>query len=474
MATGGVSAQSCFIDMSTYAELEAFLYGGPYASTQFVGTVQKCNWFSIVPVPLRQSQEPDFGSRNVSSPIHRSGDYCLQIWFRCQIPKVQISNDPNIFPDATVRWTSKLGHNIFNRVWLTHNELTAQEISSYWLDMYYNFKIPASKRIGYRNMIGDTSQFKYPVGVGQPLGTGGFISIPFPFWFSVDSGRALPIAALPFSDTKINYEFRNYKDLLIVFPGTSGGGGTRPATVNDIHVYGNPNQKPQIIGGETYAQYALVHNDERVKMGDAPRDILMHQIQQVQIQPFKDIASNLTQSFDIRLSHSIVGLYFAARNTSIQNLQTNSGGEYSNYTTELFELGLDPISSVSLYYENTLRVSMGSDYFSMMSPYHCSISIPEDTGYHLWSYALDACSLNPCGSTNFSKLANVTITYQPSPAAVAAANLTNPTDHNGALITWPDQTGTRRPMPMTWENILIAPNHNIGRIANGSFGFPTL
>uniref|UniRef100_A0A6C0JQ92 Major capsid protein N-terminal domain-containing protein n=1 Tax=viral metagenome TaxID=1070528 RepID=A0A6C0JQ92_9ZZZZ len=474
MSTGGVSSQVTFIDLSTYAELEAFIYGGPYATTWFVGTVQKSNWFSLVPISIRQTQQPDFGSKNVSATINRNGDYVLKLWFRVQIPQVQIANDPDIYPDATVRWTSKLGHNIFSRVYLTHNELTAQEFYSNWFDFNYQFKIPSSQRIGYRNMIGDIGKMTLPVGVNVPLGTGGYLNIPFPLWFSVDSGRALPIAALPFNDTKINYEFRGWKSLLIVYPGTSGGLGTRPATVNDIHVCGDPSQKPYMNNPETYALYAVVHNDERVKMGDAPRDILIHQIQQIQVVPFIGVANNLLQSFDIRLSHSIVGLYFAARNNTIQNLNTSSGNEHSNYTTEPYGEGQDPIGDTKLLYESTIRLSMGADYFSYVVPFHSSKCIPDETGYHLWSYALDSCSLNPCGSTNFSKLANVTITYQPSPAAVEAANLAAPVDKAGDPLVWPNQAGVPVPMPQSFEHILIAPNHNIGRVANGSFGFPTL
>jgi hypothetical protein len=428
----------------------------------------------LVPISLRQSQQPDFGARLVSATINRNGDYVLQTWFRVQIPQVMINNDPTIFPDATVRWTSKLGHNLFSRIYLTHNDLTAMEFSSNWLDMNFQFNVDASHRIGYRNMIGDIFLMTNPVGVGQPLGTGGFLDVPFPFWFSVDSGRALPIAALPFNETKINYEFRNYQSLLIVFPGTVGGPGTRIATVNDVSVFGSPGTKPSMQNPETFAQYAVVHNDERVKMGDAPRDILIHQIQQAQVAPFQNVNANTIQSFDLRFSHSVQSIYFAARNNTIQNLKTSSGTEHSNYTTEPFGDGLDPISFVQLLYENILRVSMGSDYFALVAPYYAAPMGPEETGYHLWTYALQSNSLNPCGSTNYSKLANVTITYTPSPAAVNASNPVAPVKADGTPLVWPDVTGVPQPMPQSWEHILMIKNHNIGRIANGSFGFPTL
>lgn len=474
MSSTGVSAQVTFMDLATFAELEAFLYGGPSAITWFVASTQKSNWFSIVPISCRQSQQPDFALTNVSATLNRSGDYILQVWFRCQIPQVQLVNDPTIYPDAKVKWCRKLGHNLFRRIYLTHNELVGQEMTSHWLDFRYQFEVDASKRIGYRNMIGDVSKYTQFVGINQPLGTGGFLDIPIPLWFVVDSGRAWPAAATPFNDTRVNYEFRSYQDLLIVYPGTAGGGGTRIATVNDVVVYGTPSTKPSLMSPETFCMYAVVHNDERVKMGDAPRDILMHQIQQVQVTPFQNVASGATQNFDIRLSNSVLGFWFAARNTTFQNLKTSSGSEHSNYTTEPFGEGMDPISTVQLLYESTPRLSMGSDYFALVCPYHHSPAIPDETGYHMWSYALHVFSLNPCGSTNFSKLANVTMIYSPSQAAINAANPTAPVDQNNNPIQWPNISGVLSPMPQSFEHIFIAKNHNIGRIANGSFGFPTL
>jgi hypothetical protein len=474
MSAGGVSSQVTFIDLATYAEMEAFLYGGPWATTWFVGTVEKSNWFSLIPISIRQSQNPDFNTTNVSATLNRNGDYVLQMWFRAIIPQIYIIPDPAIYPDATVRWVDNLGHNLFQRVYLTHNDLTAQEFTSYWLDFNFQFNTSASKRIGYRNMIGAVASMTTPKGVGVALGSGSAINVPFPLWFGVDSGRALPVAALPFNETKLNYEIRDFKQLLTIYPGTSGGLGSRIATVNDIFVFGSTTQTPSLINPETYAMYAIVHNDERVKMGDAPRDILIHQIQQVQVQPMPNVAGGTLQSFDIRLSHSIVALYFGVRNNTIQNLKTNSGAEYSNYTTEPSNGGLDPIATTQLLYENTLRFFMGADFFSLVAPWYQSEAIPDVTGFHMWSYAIHSNGLNPSGSTNYSKLANVSIAHQPSVGAQNAANTLAPIDRNGLPIVYPNIAGVLSPMPQSFEHICMARNHNIGRVANGSFGFPTL
>lgn len=470
-----VSATSAFVDLSTYAEMEAFIYGGPFSVTQFVGTVQKSNWFSLVPTNLKMSQEPNFGSRNVTATINRGGDYLIRTWVRFELPKVWLPDTIGLKADATVRWTSNLGHNLFSRIFLTHNEITSHELSSYFLDFYYQFNLDSSKRLGYKNMIGHVGKNIIPVVPGVALGTGGAISLPIPFWFTCDSGRAFPIAAVPFNSTKINFEFRRLNDLLIVSPGIAATGNE--AKVTDVKIFNSLTEVPTIQNFETNGEYAIIHNDERVKLGDAPRDVLMRQTQQIQIQPFKDVKDNATQSFDIRLSYSIIAIYFAARNTSIQNSAKVSGGEYSNYTTEPLGAGVDPIGFVKLVYENTSRVAQPSDYFSLMEPHGKCHAIPDETGYHILSYGLRSNDINPCGSTNYSKLANVSIIYSVSDSAVNAAGSQTgiPLDQNNTPIRWPiNSTNALDNQIQTFEHICVAENWNIVRFANGTLGFPTL
>ena len=466
------AASVAFIDLATFSEQEGFLYGGPTAITWFVRGVQKANWASVVPIVLRSQGIFNFGQRNASACLNRSGDYVLAVWFRVFIPQVSLGvavngvPPANIFNDATIRWTRNLMHNIFDRVNITFNELTVEEFDNFWLDQNYQFRLRGSKRVGYRNMIGDIGTMTTPVGPGVALGPGQYFSCPLPFWFTEDSGVALPIAAIPFNDVKINYSFNALADLIVVNGGTAAAGpfGASPGTISEVVVFGQPNTIPSFQDPQTFAHYAVVHNDERVKMGDAPRDMLIKQVQIVQQAPFKDVTTN--SSFDLRLSHSAIAFFYAAQNVSTQ-------GEQSNYSTAPGGSGVDPIAFSALLYESTVRVAMGSDYFSLMVPYLQSSAIPEDTGYHMWSYALDAWLYNPCFSTNYSKLANVSIVHTMSPACVNSASTVAPVDQFGVPITH-NVNGVTVPFPQTYQHNFELMNWNIGRVANGSFGQPTL
>ena len=464
-----------FIDLATFSEIEGFLYGGPDAITWFVAAVQKANWFSYIPIVLRQNGVCDFSQRGVSASVNRSGDYVMSVWFRVRIPKVVLldagtQEAPILYVNSTIRWTRFLMHNLIERCNISFNELVVHEFDSHWLDFRFQFQVDASKRIGYRNMVGDIASMTTPVPPNTPLGTGGFFNVPLPFFFGEDTGLALAVAALPFNDIKINYTFRPWQSLIIVYPGTNTVAGTRVATTNDVFIYGQQSQKPILEDPQTHAHYAVVHNDERVKMGDAPRDILIHQIQNTQYAPFKDISSRTT--FDIRMSHSIVSMFFGAQNVSLLMLYPDGGGEWSNYTTEPNYAGLSPIAFSTLVYENTVRLSNGIDYYALVLPYYMSISIPDDTGYNMWSYSVKPWDpLRPAGSTNYSKLANVSISHDMSLAALHSAGIGTtgglPEDKNGQEIQYPDSTGSLQPFPQKYRHILIARNWNIGRIANG-------
>lgn len=465
------AASTLFIDLATYSELEGFLYGGPYAVTLFVASVQKANWFSFLPISLRHvAGTPDFGQRNVAASVNRSGDYVLHTWFRAQIPRIGLALNEN-FVNAKVGWTRNLMHNLIEKANISFNELVVEEFDNYWLDVNTAFRLPANKRVGYNNMIGNVSTMVLQQGPGTPVGDGSYRTVPLPFWFAEDSGLALPVAALPFNDIKINYIFRRWQELVVVDPGQ----GAVEATVSDVVVYndaGAPtNNAPSLIDPQTFAHYAVVHNDERVKMGDAPRDMLIRQVQEAQISPFKDVTSR--SSFDLRLSHGIIHFFFLAVNVSLfQQGAGKWGREWSNYTTQsqyanppaYGVLGADPLAFTQLLYENTPRLAMGTDYFALTHPYYLSEAIPDESGYHMYAYALKPWSPTcPSGSTNYSKLANVSIVHDASPAAIAAADAAAPIGVDADGAPTPLTIGDDVPFPQKWNHVLLAQNWNIAK-----------
>jgi len=449
---------SGFIDLATFDEIEKYMYGGPDATAYFVRETRKSTWFTQVPVVLsRASGSPQF-NQEWSVSISRAGDYLLQSWLRLQVPVVTLAS--SVAVGTSIRWTRNFMHNIVRECAITFNDLVAARFDSYHLDFWAAFTVPASKQNGYLNMIGNLNELINPVNPGGSL-LGATLNLPLPFFYARDSGVALPTAALPYNEMRINFSFRDWSDLLI----QSTGSGT--STINAAVPLGNLQSGTPTIGQcQVWSNYAIVSNDERKRMACAPRDILVEQVQTAPLQSFTP-ATNTQQTFDIRFSHAIKVLFFAVRNNTCKS-------EWSNYTTVSPQVtsgvsgpivsynpvgSSDPILQTSLIYENTNRLQqMGSDYFSLINPWYNAPTIPSATGYHAYSYSLDFLCLDPLGSTNYGKLTNVSIVPESSTDA-----------QNAAAGSY-----TAYNLGQTYQFVVTAINNNIIRISGGALGFPVL
>jgi hypothetical protein len=458
---------SGFIDLATFDEIEKYLYGGHDATAYFVRETRKATWFTQVPVVLsRAAGSPAFG-QEWSVAISRAGDYMLQTWLRMNTPKVELKT---MTGGDSIRWTRNLMHNIIRECSITFNDLIAARFDNYHLDFWAAFTVPEGKRNGYNNMIGNLDDLTQPR-QSIPAMT---LNLPLPFFYSRDSGVALPTAALPYNEMRINFYFRDWTHLLIYEQAnvTVNNDRRRVVTADDLK-----DGAPVLGNTQVWANYAIVSNDERKRMACAPRDILIEQVQTAPRQSFTP-ATNSQQSFDIRFSHAIKVLFFAVRNTT-------NVAEHSNYITSSpvttltganptgFKSvtnfapvgGADPIVVTSLIYENTNRLAqMGSDYFSLVNPWYHAPVIPTDTGYHSYSYSLDFISLDPMGSTNYGKLTNVSIVPEASSQARFSADPTLPNHPQLVGMSY----------KQTYEFIVTAINNNIIRVSGGALGFPVL
>lgn len=452
---------SAFIDLATFDEIEKYLYNGPTAITYFVRCVRKCTWFAQVPVPLTQNAgNPEFNG-DVAFQISRAGDYLLHVWLRATLPAVSIVSSPSALGKG-IRWCANVGHNLIDLTWISFNDLKVQEFDSYWLDMWSEFTVSASKRNGYNNMIGHVHDLTTTTDA-LPSYT---VNVPLPYFFTRDSGIALPTAALPYNEMRIHFEFRNWSELLII-----DGSAELATPVSNI----------RLSNVQLWANYAVVSNEERVKMGKCPRDMVIEQVQRHGGRAFNpaQVGVNSNASYDIRFSHSIKALFWNVANTTIcPNTGTpNQAREWSNYTTgghcssvpvgnqvNNGEDGSDPISLSSLLYENTYRLfEMGSDYFSLVQPFYFFTSIPEHTGYHVYSFALHPEAMDPSASTNFGKLTNVSLQLTPSADAV---NASQGLDQNGDHVSGA--------VDQVFQVYIRALNFNIVRVSGGALGLPVL
>ena len=239
-----------FIDLATYDELEKYMYGGPDATAYFVRETRKSTWFTQCPVTLaRCNGSPEFGSE-WSCSISRAGDYLLGTWLHVVTPEVSLKCDSARANSVCIAWTPNFMHALVKECCITFNDLVAARFDGTHLDFWAAFTTPASKSDGYRKMIGS-----------QLPTCGNYIpsyslNLPLPFFYTRDSGVALPTAALPYNEMRINFVFRNWQEMLLTFREAANcpTGDYYGAAMAVEHPQTQTNQAQPVDGANGYEQ----------------------------------------------------------------------------------------------------------------------------------------------------------------------------------------------------------------------------
>lgn len=447
-----------FLDLATYDDLDRLLYGGADSYSWFLREVRRSSWFTLVPCALaRATGQGSFG-QEWSAVVSRAGDYLVNTWLRVTIPAVTLRPDKG--DNFRLRWTRNLLHNLVYLCTFTANDLTLEQFGSHFLDFWSAFTVPSSKRTAYSNCVGNISELIQPHKPGETIPSVA-LNLPLPLFFTRDTGLSMPVCALPYNELRIGLQFRSWNELLILDQIPDAGGAMCPMSQCVCAVSDLVEGEPQIRDATIWATYALVSAEERQRLGCMPKDALIEQVQVSPTHTFSPLTSP-QQTVELRFSHPIKVLFFGIRN------RTNPC-EHSNYTAASpvpydtcvdFSppAALDPISEASILYESSVRVQMPVDFFSLIQPFYHSPSCPTETGYHMYSYALDYFSCDPTGSSNYSRLSSVQLVLKASQAAIDAAEGGKGDPFSGAWC------------PQKYETVVLAVSWNLLRVASGSCG----
>ena len=187
--------------------------------------------------------------------------------------------------------------------------------------------------------------------------------LPFHFSCCDEAGCALPLVALQYHDVEVRIQF---------------GSGTGANT-------------------KYYANYIQLDTDERAAMANAPREMLITQVQRIQPET-TSAAPKVDLSY---FNHPVKCLLWGASDV-------NS----SPYTFDNAKLTLNGVDVFD---------PMTKKYFAYVQPYHHSsngsemqskaLEGEEADNFWMYSFALKADKYQPCGTCNFSRLDNAEIKF---------------------------------------------------------------
>jgi hypothetical protein len=445
------------------------MYGGPDAVSYFFRTVQKANWASFIQLSMTiTGGDADFG-KQVTVEIPRSPDYLMNAWFRVKFPSVTMVGDTS--SNLRLRWTRNLMHNLFNEIQFNigDSSTTIQRMSPEVLDFWTMHTVPAGKRVAYDNMIGNYNDIINPIRAGNDTMTipEFTLVLPLPFFFSRDTGIAMPCSNMNYTPLKLWFEIARLEDLLIV--DNFALHYSRPVVTGSDLVSGTY----RLQQFEAWGEFAVVSGPERKSMGKYVRDMLIDNFQWTGM---SSVSGDVTQ-FQLTFSQSARALFFGMKNVT-------NPAEGSDYTAaQPFPedkvagvdfnpaFAVDPISATTLRYDSVERITnFPSDFFSLVMPYYHSPVVPRETGYHYYPYSIFLTAVDPMCSTNYTKLQNIFLQLSLSTQA-SAGLLVTPTSSSGG-VPIPANAERGQAYKQIYQAFCIAYCHIIIRVMGGTVTFP--
>jgi hypothetical protein len=266
--------------------------------------------------------------------------------------------------------------------------------------------------------------------------------VPLYYWFTLNSGLALPLVSLQFHSVKVSVKFRNYQDLLKLtctalqpnqwtINGVDGPGYTlsniqqRPL-FRPSYYFGAPQPvsdlsalTPSSMNAQIMVTYVYLDQNERAKFAEGAFEsvIPQHQHQaaptEQTVSSIAGVGSDKLQSIDLNFNHTVMELFWVIRLkvheqfTSLTTPCTNLYNEWFNFSGPadiVTELPIDPCKNARLLLNNANRWEQREGrYFRLVQPYQHHTNIPDKMIY-CYSFALQPQDIQPSGTCNFSRI----------------------------------------------------------------------
>ena len=375
--TGGL------MQLVAYGAQDIYLTGNPMI-TYFKVVYRRHTNFAMESIQQTFNGSVGFANR-VTALISRNGDLVSGMTLEVTLPV------------NTAAYYNDVGHHLIQQVEV---EIGGQLIDRHygdWLEIWAQLTVPASKKLGYRQMIG---QDLLTVGGGASgLQTGAqanvsrTLFVPLQFWFCRNIGLALPLIALQYHEVKVNIQFAS------------------TATVTGGTVTGN-------LSANLWVDYVYLDTDERRRFAQVSHEYLIEQLQfseesltsAVIAQVAAGAAATATKTVNLNLNHPVKELVWVCKTT-------RAGAQPSEYTN-LALTGLDNFAGASTAGRNPIANAKlqlnGHDrfatrdgaYFNKVQTYQAHTCIPDSPGINVYSFALKPEEHQPSGTCNFSRIDN--------------------------------------------------------------------
>lgn len=297
---------------------------------------------------------------------------------------------------VSLRWCNNVGFALIRSVELSIGGSLIDRHLGEYMDIMSELTMSEEKRAGFETMIG-----KYP---SWDLYDNSFsgsrtLYIPLQFAFNRSPGLAIPIISLVFHDVVLNFDFRDYSELI----------------KSDVPISSLTNERgaTPTMDCQLWATFIFLDVAERRRYSTQPHEQLIEQVQYLGDAPIiiDSDEPNLTRKINLNFSHPVKEIIFVYNPRKSYNLGMSpsqysvQGNDYFNYDLISPHEEEDPIASAHIQVDGHNRFSpRPGSYFRLCVPYMHHTRIPTKKIYS-YSFALAPEDLHqPSGSINYSRI----------------------------------------------------------------------
>jgi hypothetical protein len=485
------------MQLVAYGAQDIYLTGNPQI-TFFKVVYRRHTNFSIESIEQTFNGTADFGKK-VSCTISRNGDLLHRVYLQTTLPQQQFNfaagnltyvNDTSNtdLKAGIVRWCNWVGEKLVNYAEI---EIGGQRIDKHfgeWLHIWNQLTNKPGHEYSYQRMVGNIpSLTKNIAQSGESTSINEQrLYIPLQFWFCRNPGLALPLIALQYHEVKINIEFEELKNLLII---ASGAAANSPNLIT-------PNGS--LSNTSLWVDYIFLDTDERRRFAQLAHEYLIEQVQY----PGEETVSTSSNKIRLNFNHPIKEIFWVSQKNKaiewkqhfnytdkldssptlitdpvgrnwlqgvIENIELASN-TLADASTTIFskalslknmDTGLNTCNLAKLQLNGQDRFSeRRGDYFNYIQPYNHHTRCPQ-LGLNVYSFGLKPEEHQPSGTCNFSRIdnANLFLTVTNKTINHGAITLTN------GLLVEDDSNNSSNAKVRVY-----AVNYNVLRIMSGMGG----
>ena len=378
-----------------------------------------------------------------SCNLDRIGDLVYWMYVRIDMPGIGLQHtnviidgddvDPDTGISAEPYWTHAVGQAMVEKANFFIGGQCIDEIMSEMGYIWEELSGAPGKRL--QEMTGKFDSITALQIVSRQPRT---LYVPLFFWFTLNSGLALPLVSLQFHSVKVSVKFRPYLNLLkltcfaqdapynfslsdiqerpLYRPGNYNPATVQPAS--DLTSLTNSSMSAQIL-----VTYVYLDQNERAKFAEGAFESVIpqhqHFIQTVDqtITTQYATGTDKRQRFELTFNHTVMELFWVVRlgvhDYGTETVPcTNNNNEWFNFAGPndiVTQLPIDPVASCRLLLNNANRwEEREGRYFRLVQPYQHHTNIPSRFIYS-YSFALQPQDIQPSGTCNFSRIDSTTL-----------------------------------------------------------------